>query len=406
MKVSTMRQADRWAGAPVCFVLTVLRKLRDFLRLQKTQPVNIRRILFVKLAEQGATVLAYEALKQAIEMVGRQNIYFLVFEQNRFILELMDVVPEQNVITICTNSFSTLLASTIRALRQLWKLRIDAAIDFEFFARSSAILTYLSGAKARVGFHSFAQEGPYRGDLMTHRLSYNPHIHTSQTFKVMVEALNASPENLPALDIDLPPAQSSTPAFTPSHKELEELKTILQTQAHTADYSPLILLNPNASDLLALRRWPADRYVELAQRLIEASPDVHVAFTGPPEEAENADKLVRAVGSARCFSMTGKTTLRQLMTLYCLSDLLVTNDSGPAHFATLTPIQVITLFGPETPRLFGASSPRTHIIWKNIPCSPCVSAYNNRWSACKNNKCMQRISVDEVFELSCKLCNL
>lgn len=208
------------------------------------------------------------------------------------------------------------------------------------------------------------------------------------------------------MDIDLPPAQSSTPAFTPSHEELEELKTILRTQAHTADYSPLILLNPNASDLLALRRWPADRYVKLAQRLLEASPDVHVAFTGPPEEAENTDKLVGAVGSERCFSMTGKTTLRQLMTLYCLSDLLVTNDSGPAHFATLTPIQVITLFGPETPKLFGANSPRTHIIWKNIPCSPCVSAYNNRWSACKNNVCLQRISIDEVFELSCKLCNL
>lgn len=401
-----MRQADCLVGVPICFALTVLRKFRDFLQLQKVQPVNIRRILFVKLAEQGATVLAYEALRRAIEMVGRQNIYFLVFEQNRFILELMDVVPEQNAITIRTDGAGTLLTSAIRALRRLWKLRIDAAVDFEFFARSSAILTYLSGAKVRVGFHSFAQEGPYRGDLMTHRLSYNPHIHTSQTFRVMVEALNASAENLPALNIDLPPAQSSTPAFTPSSEELEEFKAIIQTQACTANYSPLILLNPNASDLLALRRWPADRYVELAQRLIEASPNVHVAFTGPPEEAGNADKLVRAVGSERCFSMTGKTTLRQLTTLYCLSDLLVTNDSGPAHFATLTPIQVITLFGPETPKLFGANSPRTYIIWKNIPCSPCVNAYNNRWSACNNNVCMQRISVDEVFELSCRLCNL
>ncbi|MCJ7778700.1 MAG: hypothetical protein MUP16_10340, partial [Sedimentisphaerales bacterium] len=97
---------------------------------------------------------------------------------------------------------------------------------------------------------------------------------------------------------------------------------------------------------------------------------------------------------------------RQLMTLYCLADALVTNDSGPAHFATLTGIQVVTLFGPETPLLFGANAPRCHIIWKNIPCSPCVSAYNNRQSACKDNICMQRICVNEVYSLLCEMCKL
>lgn len=92
------------------------------------------------------------------------------------------------------------------------------------------------------------------------------------------------------------------------------------------------------------------------------------------------------------------------MTLYCLSDVLITNDSGPAHFATLTEIQVVTLFGPETPMLFGANTPRSYIIWKDIPCSPCVSAYNNRRSTCNDNICMQRISVNEVYDLVCKLC--
>ncbi|UCG56512.1 MAG: glycosyltransferase family 9 protein, partial [Phycisphaerales bacterium] len=131
-----------------------------------------------------------------------------------------------------------------------------------------------------------------------------------------------------------------------------------------------------------------------------------VAFTGAPSEVTQASKLVEAVASDRCFSLAGKTTLRQLMVLYCLSDLLVTNDSGPAHFATLTPIQVVTLFGPETPALFGARTPNAHILYKHLPCSPCVSAYNDRTSACKDNLCMQRISVDEVFELSNKLCKL
>ena len=49
--------------------------------------------------------------------------------------------------------------------------------------------------------------------------------------------------------------------------------------------------------------------------------------------------------------LAGKTTLRQVLVLYARSEILVTNDSGPAHFASMTPIHVVTLFGPETPAL-------------------------------------------------------
>jgi ADP-heptose:LPS heptosyltransferase len=89
--------------------------------------------------------------------------------------------------------------------------------------------------------------------------------------------------------------------------------------------------------------------------------------------------------------------------VYSESQVLVTNDSGPAHFATLTPIDVITLFGPETPKLFGAPSTRSHVIWAETVCSPCVNAYNNRLLTCRNNLCMQRISVDQVFEKTCEV---
>ena len=104
--------------------------------------------------------------------------------------------------------------------------------------------------------------------------------------------------------------------------------------------------------------------------------------------------------------MTGKTTLRELLLLYYLSEVLITNDSGPALFAVLTPIRTIILFGPETPKLFGLYSNKNNIIWKEIPCSPCVNAYNNRQSFCTNNICMQRITTDEVFEKICNVCKL
>jgi ADP-heptose:LPS heptosyltransferase len=122
-------------------------------------------------------------------------------------------------------------------------------------------------------------------------------------------------------------------------------------------------------------------------------------MTGAPAERVQADALVRAVGSDRCISIAGRTTLRELLAAYTLADVLVTNDSGPAHFATLTPVDVVTLFGPEHPDLFAARSPRNHVLWEGLPCSPCVSAYNDRTSPCRDNVCLQRISVDRVLAI-------
>ena len=93
----------------------------------------------------------------------------------------------------------------------------------------------------------------------------------------------------------------------------------------------------------------------------------------------------------------------QFLMLLTLADLLVTNDSGPAHFAALTGIDVITLFGPETPAVFGVKGPRSHIIHAGLPCSPCVNAANNRMSACTNNLCMQAITVEQVFDRVCEV---
>ena len=101
--------------------------------------------------------------------------------------------------------------------------------------------------------------------------------------------------------------------------------------------------------------------------------------------------------------MAGRTTMGQLLALYDLSQLMVTNDSGPAHYSTLTGIDVITIFGPETPAVFGARTPRSHILWSGLPCSPCVNAFNDRQSACTDNVCMQRIGVDQVFDLACRV---
>jgi ADP-heptose:LPS heptosyltransferase len=393
--ISTLQHTDRWIGAPLCAILTFVKRILE--RRRSPEPRQAQQILFVKFAEQGSTVLAYPAIHRATEMVGRENVYFIVFEDNRFILDVMEIIPEENVITIPTTSPWALAVGALRAIVRVRRLNIDAAVDMEFLTRFSAMLTFLTGAKSRVGFHTFFGDGPYRGDLMTHRLLYNPHLHTSQMFDVMVEALTRDPAMLPTFDFT-PPANPIFAKFQPQPGEIAEVDALLQRENPHLGSAPLILLNPNAGDLLPLRRWPPLRYIELARRLLERHPDLFIAFTGAPLEAAAINQLARDVGSSRVIPLAGKTTLRQVLVLYTRSEILVTNDSGPAHFASMTPIHVVTLFGPETPALFAARSPNASVLWAGIACSPCVNAYNNRQSVCRNNLCMQAITVDQVLE--------
>ena len=400
MKVETIRWIDRWLGIPVCIALTGIRRFMAMLTIEAEQ--RVRSIVFIKLAEQGSTVLAQSAIHRAIELVGRDNVYFLVFEENRFILDAMCLIPPQNVICIRQCNLLATARDGLRALIVLRKLGVSAAVDLEFFARCSAAMSYLCGAKYRIGFHAESGEGPYRGNLMTHRLRYNPYLHTAQMFLTMVEAATFLPGQLAPFEY-MPPLQDWPVRMEPTPKEVEEVRTILCAASARGHFQPLILLNANCSDMLPLRRWPGERYVELARRLLQRYPEVYVGFTGAAPERAAVAELVQWVASDRCFSLAGRTSLRQLLVLYGLAEVLVTNDSGPAHFSALTPIDVVTLFGPETPRLFSALGPRSHVFWEALACSPCVSALNNRQSKCQNNVCMQHIDVDRVFAAICRI---
>ena len=394
MKASTIRFVDRWLGVPACAVLTLWRRMFD--RRPATGPV--KRILFLKLVEQGATVLAYPALRTAVERVGAENVFFMVLEENRPILDMLEIVRPENVISVPTGGLFKTVAGLLRGLARVRRERIDSVLDFELFARSSAVLAYLTGASRRVGYHAYNGDGPWRGDLLTHRLVYSPQVHSLRAMLVLTEALWRDPAGLPALDIDMASLDESIKRFQPSAAEVEDVKQIMRRLTDGRDPRPLLLLNANASDLIPLRKWEGDRYVELARRLLAEYPDLFVAFTGAPSEAPPIDALVRQVNDPRCFSMAGKTTMRQLLVLDSLADVLVTNDSGPAHFAALTDVEIVTLFGPETPKLWGVLGPRSHVISLGLPCTPCVSAYNNRLSSCTNNLCMQGITVEMVYD--------
>jgi ADP-heptose:LPS heptosyltransferase len=385
---------------PLCALLTAVRRLEDLFR--KPADSRPQRLLIVKLVEQGATVIAEPALRRAVEIVGRDNVFVAVFAENRAILDLLEIVPAGNILALRS---SKLIWVAIDSLRAIWRMRrekIDTAVDFEFFSRFSGALIYFSGARRRIGFHSFAGEAGYRGDLMTHRIAYNVALHVGQTYRVLVEAVTMRPSQLPAMEFK-PEAGRCETLLRPDKSEIAEVRALVERRLVRKPVPPLFLLNANSGDLLPLRRWPDERYVQLARQLLKHYPNIAIAITGSPDEQRAGEELAKRVGSDRCISVAGYTTLRQLLVLYELSEILVSNDSGPAHFASLTPVEVVTLFGPETPAVFGSQSPRSHVIWAGLACSPCVNAFNQRVTTCTNNLCMQHISVDEVFATVCRV---
>ncbi len=414
MNVSSMRLADRLLGLPLCWLLTLWRRLVQWSGAPRYAAP--RKVLFIKLAEQGSTVLAYRALRIAADRYGAENLYFMVFEDNRFILDELNIILPENVLAINADNLGSMIRGTLSAVRRARQLEIDATIDLEFFARSTAIISYMTGAAVRVGYHGWNGEGPYRGDLMTHRLFFNHHLHTSDAFQLHVEALEHAAEALPffsseirltfgSMDMEgpvktrfrMPSRNEDYPQMQVSAEDKDALKAkVKEAAGDELTGKKLILLNPNCSDMLPLRRWADENYIALAQQLLDAHGDVAIAMTGAPGDAEDAESLVKRVGRDRCFNMAGRTTMRELLVLYHLADVLVTNDSGPAHFASLTPIHSVVLFGPEAPSLFGARSSRSILLWAGTAFTPCVHALNNRESPSQENDCMSLIPVDDV----------
>jgi ADP-heptose:LPS heptosyltransferase len=393
MNVDTMRRIDHLAGVPLCAVATLLLRLVELFRPRAPRPV--RRILFVELSEMGTTILAEPAMCKARTHLSAE-LFFVIFRRNVGSLQLLGTFPPDNIFTISDSSIFALARDTFSFLRWTRRKGIDTVIDFELFSRFTALLCGLCGADRRVGFYRFHNEGLYRGEMLTHRVTYNPHIHIAKNLIALVDALLAAAPQVPysktLIGDDQIKVEIAPPPASARQAVLECIRALVPFDPAT---QRLVLINPNASELLPQRRWMAERFDELIGRILAAHADVVVLITGAPEERERAEQLA-AAHAPRSVSFAGRSSLSELPALYAQAALMVSNDSGPAHFSAATGLPTIVLFGPETPKLYQPLG-NSRAIYAGLACSPCVSAHNHRRTACTDNVCMQAIGVDEVY---------
>jgi ADP-heptose:LPS heptosyltransferase len=323
----------------------------------------------------------------------------LCFEQIRASVEMLGIVERHNILTIDDRSLWSLLRDTMTLPWRARRHGIDVVINMETFVRYSTLLGYMTGAPTRVGFHRFNQEGLYTGDLVTHKVWYNPHIHAAHTFLDLVHALEAPAGEIPRVKRPASQDQLTIP------KILTDRDTAAGIWAKLARFNPdlvagrkLVVLNPNASKRFPMRRLPLASYAELARQLLD-DPEVFVLITGVADEKPDAREICAAVSSPRVIDLTGSTTMMELLHLFNLAHVLVSNDSGPAHFACLTKIHVIVFFGPEIPDRYRPLAESSDVVYSHYTCSPCVGPYNQRLTPCNNNLCLKTISIPEVATL-------
>ena len=394
MKVDTMRRIDFWAGVPLCFLATGLVKLSSLFAGDKLAPS--KRAAFVELSEMGSAIIADPAMRK-LAAAGAET-YFVIFKSNAGSLDLLNTIPKDRVFTIRADGLVGLAVDTLRFFFWTRSQKIDTIIDLELFSRYSALLTGLSGARKRIGFHAFHNEGLYRGELLSHRVAYNPHQHIAKNFVALVDAALATDEQLPYSKRAVGDDEIRLHQPIYSAAELDSVSQRVRAVVPHFDRAQhrLVLLNPNASDLLPQRRWAPERFAELAKRVADRWSDAIVLLTGAPPERDYVENVRQQAGHERVFNFAGGTSFRELPHLYTISAALVTNDSGPGHFSAVTPLPSFVLFGPETPALYGSLGNSTP-IFANLSCSPCVSAANHRKTACNNPVCLSVITVDEVF---------
>ena len=397
MHPDTMRLIDRWAGIPLCFVTSLWSWLRT---IRKAKSDNYHNqdspeiIIFIGLAEIGALVVAYPAIKEAREKYPNSRVCFITAPVGLETLQLMGFEQDE-ILLMTTTSLSGMFLNLISIRKKFSGKRVSAVV-LEPFTRISALISVWIGATKRIGCYRFYNEGSYIGNLLTHRLVYNSHLHASQTYFTLAKALSEPISTQPLLKEKIPSQMRNRLKINIQEDDQNALQNRLKLEFPEKAFEKVILLNANASDIVPLRKWPMDRFVELGRKLLENS-SITLILTGSPEEKDVCEDLALQINPTRTLNFAGKTSFKELITLYSISDLLITNDSGPVHFASTTEIPILALFGPETPKIFGPMSPNAKVISMELACSPCVSVFNQKKSSCDDNQCMKQISVQMVL---------
>ena len=385
-------------GRPACSLLTGCRRIAARTN-GPLPPLPPRRILFLKVGQPAGLLLATDAVWAAIERVGRKNVYALLCGDDRTLIDTLGLVPADNILFVRTNNPAFFTVDLVRALSDIRRLKIDATVDLEFFSRSSAIIGFLTGARLRSGHHAFNSEGPPRGDLLTHRVEYDPSLHTATAYEILVETLFMDPGDFPRLEgIGDGVTLGAPPKFFPSDEDIARAQSLITGCVGRRIPRPIVTLMPSPADPLPMRKWAASNFILLGHRILESYRHAFIVVTGYEKEETALTDLTEAISDKKAVCVASNRTLRDLITLFSLSSIIIANHSTAVHLASRTDADTVVLFGPEDAKLRTPVGNGVHVISADVECSPCITTPNQKPPRCKKSECMGAISATRVFD--------
>ena len=297
-----MRPVGRSPRLPNPFGSERIRKL-IFTNPASTSPKNI---LVIEISEMGSVILAYSMLQEVKRRYPHANIYFLMFEKIRESLDVMELIPRENVITLSDKNLWAFSRSALKAVRKLRKLHIDTVLDMELFARISSIFSYLSGAQSRIGFYRYTMEGLYRGNFLTHKVQYNSSIHIAKNQMALLDALEEDPSSSPLVKRNYSNLELTLPQLKNSEEDDRRIRDQLKTTCpDLSKDGQIIILNPSGGEL-PIRAWPLDYYISLTQLLLQED-NLVVGVMGLASEKVWYKRMAEEISSPRFFDFTGMT---------------------------------------------------------------------------------------------------
>jgi lipopolysaccharide heptosyltransferase I len=325
-----------------------------------------KRILIIKPSSLGDIIHALPVLKALRDKWPKariswliKDIYTGIFDGNTYIDEL---------ILFKKNSLTTAIISFRKRLREG---KFDIAIDMQGLFRS-ALIAYLSGASARVGFLDAKELAPL---FYTDKVDAPRKLHAVERNLKLAASLGCEIREIKfPLTVDRGALVGAS----------EFLK---QNQLNTR--KPLITLVPGGR--WEKKRWPAHSFTRLAG-LLSQELNASILFIGNNEE----EKLINGIRAAMKTQSTEAIDLPlpKLTALLSKSDVVVTNDSGPIHIAAALGTPVVALFGPTDPEQTGPYTKKQLIIRKDMECIPCF----RKRCIYDSFVCMESITPEEVFE--------
>ncbi|MEN3370474.1 MAG: heptosyltransferase [Verrucomicrobiota bacterium] len=321
---------NRWKTPKPNFLLTHYK--RELYLPPERPALKPFRILIRGANWLGDSIISIPAIR-AIK-AGRPDAQITIAAPEK-IAAVWKLVPEvDEVISLTSHS----LFSVVGAIRR--QPRFDVAILFPSSLRA-ALEVWLGGIPRRVGYRGHHRRW-LLNQIITEPTRRGPIEHQVNRYLRIARELGGPSDAAPVRK------------FLPRGKT--NGATVKVGLCPGADYGPA-------------KRWLPERFAEVAVAISAQRPVQWILF-GTSGDAETGALIETAIGAA-CINRMGKTTLPELIAELGQCALLLTNDTGTMHLATILGVPVVAVFGSTEPRLTGPLGTGHHIIRHQVECSPC-----------------------------------